>query len=307
MPQPTEVLVVQDAGRKHHDFGRRIERIATECAPLVEEVTGLPMPPRLVIRLLTRRAWRQAATAARKRTFMAEAAELQPSFVALVAARKQVKLERKVLLATWMLCGPRTITAPDGDEEIIMAPAAARGAGRYDDEVHLYLAMAHELIHPAQCHTSPQLTAAGRTFFTAERAVADRALRPFIEGHATWGGLRIRTKLLGPDARELDDPPASRLFRLVAKGTGLDAYRQDTYLSPVEFITRVIEGNNDSPGLGIERFNRLLRHPDLLPTREEITAPDDWLKRIAQQVPAATECEGGPAPVIDSCVPPKDG
>lgn len=289
MPQPTRILIQQEAGRAHDAFGRRIEGIANECAPLVEEVTGLGLPERVVIRLLTPRAWRRAATASFKQLVLAEMAELVPDRRRLKAVRRQAALMPFGLRVMWMLCGPRTITTPEGDAEIIMTPESARHAGRYDDDDHLYLAFGHELVHPAQHHVDrARLLVLSATPFAQERGIADRAVAALTEGHATWAGKRIGAKILGYEPGGSNNPPVSKVFRKRSEAFSRTGTMERNYVDGSAFAVGAIEGTGEVPGLGIERFNRIWHQPDLFPTTEEIGRPVDWLHRVLPELERET-------------------
>lgn len=276
MPQPSDVRIQQDAGPEHDDFARRIEKIAAECAPLMEDVTGLAMPPALTIRLVDAGTWTAECRADHGRRFAADVIDLKPRPERYRAVERKKRRTNFVEARSWLGAGARTIDSADGAPEILMVPDSARRAGRYDDHEYLLFMMAHELCHPAQHHAGPTFRAVP-SLFQEERRTERLALHHVIEGHATWAAKGITAQLLGRPVQPDPAPPSTRLHRFVMR-VAKWADANVPYEKGFAFVVHVLDGDN---ALAPERFNRLWNHVDLFPTLEELDVPDTWLSRVA--------------------------
>lgn len=70
------IVVRNQAGRRYETLAARLNAIADETLPLVEDITGLPLPDPVVIRLIRPRAWRTSHARRHKRLLSAETIEL---------------------------------------------------------------------------------------------------------------------------------------------------------------------------------------------------------------------------------------
>ncbi|WP_159072358.1 hypothetical protein [Streptomyces sp. CMB-StM0423] len=275
----TRIHIDNQAGKEHSELADRLRTIIAQCEPLVAETVGMGLPAELTIRMFNPRAWRTRVMDNMRGMFAEEVRALTPDPLAVKNAYRQLRVQGVGLRLTWMLFGPRTVTLPDGTREIWFMPDSARHAGIYHHD-ELTLAFAHELIHPAQHHRSPELLATFGTPFPQQRGLAGRAVMPFVEGHATWGGIRIATEVLGhaPEKNGPDRQTPSRRFRFWHRG--FRDSRKATYEDPVAFFTQVIEGTDEEPGLGVDRFNGVWADIDCFPTTEEMSNAKRWLERV---------------------------
>ncbi|WP_181785441.1 hypothetical protein [Streptomyces phytophilus] len=276
MPHPSDIHVENEASRRHNGLSRRIEHIAGECAPIVEDVTGLVLPPRVLIRLVSVGGFIDACKAHRERLFTAELQELAPPAERVRAARQHLQNLHKRDGGFWLWSGAQTILSEQGSAEILMVPKGLRHAGRYNDDWWLCLAMAHELCHPAQQRAS------GGTFITLrstpfpqERGTDNLALAELTEGHAMWAGHRARAKLLGdPPSDQPAGKPSWLYRRYMAKLAPPASSTDATYVGGEDFTTYVLRR------MGTDTFNHLWPRLDLTPTHKETATPDEWINRI---------------------------
>lgn len=275
----TRIHLDNQAGKKHSELADRLGTIVAQCEPLVAGTDGTGLPAELTNRMFTPRAWRTRVMDNMRGMFAEEVRAMTPDPHAVKKAYRQLRVQGVGLRLTWMLFGPRAVTLPDGTRAIWFMTESARHAGIYHYD-ELTLAFAHELIHPAQHHRSHELLATLGTPFPQQRGLADRAIMPFVEGHATWGGIRIATEVLGhaPGTNGRDRQPSSRRFRFWHRG--FRESRKATYEDPVGFFTQVIEGTDEEPGLGVDRFNGVWTDIDCFPTTEEMSNAKGWLQRI---------------------------
>ncbi|AUH41638.1 hypothetical protein [Streptomyces sp. CMB-StM0423] len=272
MPPPSHIHVQQDAGRRHDALAHRIERIADACAPLVEDITGLLLPPRVVIRLATPGDFRVTCQAHHERLLITEVRELLPRAPHIRAAREQVR-QHKDGPARRLGGAAQTILTAEGGTEILMTPKVMRRAGRDEDDRWLHLNLAQALCRPAQ-HRASQglLLTLIDTPFPHARGVAGLALEDLTAGHAMWTGQQVRTTLLGAPPAVPATPKTSWVYR-----------RHETRTRPAaeavehggeDFVTYVVSQ------LGTALFNRLWQRLDLAPTHDELNTPIQWVKRI---------------------------
>ncbi|GAA2667699.1 hypothetical protein GCM10010400_30590 [Streptomyces aculeolatus] len=276
MPHPSDIHVENEAGRRHNDLGRHIERIARECGPLVEDITGLLLPPRVAIRLVTVGGFIDACKEHRERLFTTEIQELAPCAEHVRAARQQLQNKQKADGLFWLWSGAQTILSAEGSTEILMVPKGLRHAGRYHDDWWLHLALAHELCHPAQQRASAGTFITLRsTPFPQERGTDSLALAELTEGHAMWAGHQARAKLLGAPPAHQPEPKTSWLYRKYQAKLAPPASSTDAvYTGGEDFTTYVLRR------LGTGAFNLLWPRLDLTPTHAEMTTPDMWMNRI---------------------------
>ncbi|GAA2667670.1 hypothetical protein GCM10010400_30540 [Streptomyces aculeolatus] len=283
----TDIHIDNQAGLRHAELAGRLQTITDRCAPEVAGAVGMELPSALTIRLLTPRTWRTRVIGNMRERVAAEVRDLAPDTSAAKKANQQVGVQRLSLRLVWMLLGPRTVRLADGTNEIWFAPDSARHAGLYDNEDELTLGFAHELIHPAQQLYAP-LLATVDTPFPHQRGWAGRAVAPFIEGHATWGGMQIATKILGHTPHEDGKIPQGRSLQSRFWGKLFSPMRKARYEDPLTFFDQVIEGTDADPGLGIERFNGVWADIECFPTAEEMSNPRQWLLRVRPTL-AATD------------------
>ncbi|MFJ6898243.1 zinc-dependent metalloprotease [Streptomyces hokutonensis] len=271
------VVVRNEAGDRFDALAERIEAIAAETLPLVEAVTGLPLPDPIVIRTMTVRAWARDHRRSTKRLLFSEAEQFAPSLAdvrtAALLRKGRLKTHRKL----WPAIGGQAVLFEPGQPELVFLPEALRHAGRLDDTAFLNKALAHEQTHLAQYVASGGAAwAAQDTFFPVLRGVAGRAYGLLHEGHAYWADQQITTKIFGePVTTDEASPHASarflKVFTSPQRMAAVELYRQ-----AVDNVARIINTE------GLDAFNTVWTTPDLVPTTEEVAdGLTGWPARFA--------------------------
>ncbi|MDG9717040.1 zinc-dependent metalloprotease [Streptomyces sp. DH24] len=271
-------FTVLDDTRRHPDLAERITALLHTVAPLVEETTGLPLPPEVRFRLLTPRAWRRAEIAYKLRVLTRDIADpglsVPPEHVS--AVRLALKATGFIPALVWPLVVGSTVIAADGRDETLVMPRALRHSGLLAHEPSLCQMLSHELTHHAQdaaCGDSTEW----RSFFPQLRKIDPGSIPAVVEGHARWADQQVTTALYGAPVDHVRQARRSPRARLLVRAPGLrrlgpsgDAYAQGTRL-----IGHAVTVH------GTDLVNRVWKDTSLLPTRSEIAEPDAWIARIA--------------------------
>jgi hypothetical protein len=269
------VVIRTEAGRRFGLLADRLTVIAGETLPLVESITGLPLPDPVVIRLMRPRAWCTSHVRMRKRLLRAEATELSIPWADLSAIAAAIKAGGKELRRTWPLIGAQAVALKPGKPEIVVLPEALLEGGRLHDEPFLYKTVTHEATHLAQyAATEGKVWAAQDTLFPDKRGLAGRDYTFLLEGHAYWADHQATTEILGaPVSTGELSPHASLRFRALqdsARGRGTRAFFDQARDSVGDIIAEH----------GLDVFNRVWENPGLVPTTEVQGDPAAWQARF---------------------------
>ncbi|MEW1629753.1 hypothetical protein AB0387_20505 [Streptomyces sp. NPDC089173] len=272
-----DTRIVHQAGKRFDELPERIAALVAQAAPVVEEVTQLPLPDDLVIRTMTWRKWRRANSRHNRRALRAEAHELHPSLPSIARATGEMKAARAAMRTEWVGIGAQTVDFR-GQPEILVLPQALREAGRLNDERSLLKVFAHELTHVAQWkRTGDAAWCLAHTRFPAERDITDRDYFFLFEGHAYWTDERVTTKVLGAPVPIAEISPHSTLrYRALAESPGRAA------------ALRHVETARDSvsaaiSALGLDRFNEVWEDRALVSLSSETSTTDAWPQRLADR------------------------
>lgn len=274
-----QCVMHQEAGRAFGALEEHLEAIAIEVAPLVESVTGLPLPDPVIIRTMTVRRWKSANWRAAKRRFHTEAQQLQTAGIAvrqLRVAAVQLRNARKFRRHNWPQVLAQAVAFEPGHPEVVIMPEALRHAGRLEDTPVLYKALGHELTHLAQYAASKgAVWAAQDSFFPGLRGIEDRDYHFLVEGHAYWADQQITSKVFGKSVSTDEvSPEASARYRQLVATPEIRALREHLRRA-AENVAEIIDTN------GLNAFNRVWNCPDLVPLRSEVDAPELWRRRFA--------------------------
>ncbi|UIX34267.1 zinc-dependent metalloprotease [Streptomyces sp. GQFP] len=252
-----------------------MKTIADETLPLVESVTGLPLPDPVVIRLMRPRAWCSAHARMRRQLLMAESAEFSIPWRDLAGISAALKAGNKERRRTWPLIGALCAALTPDEPEMIVLPQSLREGGVLDSESFLFKTVAHEATHLAQYAASEgKMWAAQDTLFPHLRGTADRDYQFLVEGHAHWADHQVTTKILGaPAPTDGLSPHASSRFRALQDSLRGSGTR--------EFLDRATSSVGDIIAEhGLDNFNQVWASPDLVPTTDEKDDPAAWLARF---------------------------
>ncbi|MDQ0904481.1 hypothetical protein QFZ22_000466 [Streptomyces canus] len=271
------VDVRNEAGPRFDPLAARLDALAVETLPLVEAVTGLPLPDPVVIRTMTVRDWKREHRRSAKRQLHSETVELDVPLKALRQAGIQSAGRQRFRKRFWPTIGGQAVLFEPGRPELVLLPKALRHGGRLDDTAFLYKALGHEMTHLAQYAASDgAIWAAQDTFYPAQRGIADRDYGFLLEGHAYWADQQITTKILGaPVSTDEASPHSSRRYRKLAASPHRHA-AVEQFRRACDTVSQIINSH------GLDVFNQVWHRPDLVPTQKETS--DDvaaWQARFS--------------------------
>ncbi|MET8983416.1 zinc-dependent metalloprotease [Streptomyces sp. NPDC004539] len=273
---PVTRFTVLDETRRHPGLREQFTTVLHSVAPLVHETTGLALPAQVRFRLLTPKQWRTAVRQKFVRVLARDIADLELTPKEAVQARNAVKAAGFVPVLTWPLVAAVTMEAADGQVETVTAPRTLHHAGFLADERYLTRMTVHELVHHAQFAARGRLV--WESLFLERRGLSSRTGGiTVLEGHATWADHRITTRLYGTPVDHTRDARRSWRFRLHAALPGASRLgpRLAFYEQGAQLITTTVDM------YGTAAVNRVWTDTSLLPTDEEIAAPDTWARRLA--------------------------
>ncbi|MEO3852625.1 hypothetical protein ABGB09_34250 [Streptomyces sp. B8F3] len=276
MSPVSPILVCHSAGSAHDDLARRVARIASEIAPLVESVTSLPLPAYVEFHLVTRRGWVRGMRKYAERIVREDLAAYGPDRAVLKWLNRTLKAD-----ATRWLDIASTIHTESGWAQVLLCPRGLKHAGWHYHPSRVVEVIARELCQVAQHHASSDtLLSAVNTSMATRRGVSERALRPVVEGHATWCAEKVMAERFGehvpPGGRR---KPPSRRYTRRARSAGCRQERREADAGN-RFVTHVLTGAGQRPALDVALFNEVFRRFTLMPSPAELAEPDTWLDRV---------------------------
>lgn len=268
-----EIQIRYEVGWRYRWVRERVRQVAGEVAPVVEQVTGLPLPPRAVVRLVTIAEYGEESVSNMQRGLEKDLEDFDD--VDADALRRWVAARRRLIPVHWVVSRAETVISAEGLPEVLLPPGGARRAGALGEL--LYETLAHELTHLVQWQASQcgdgRLFRLRGTGVPAAHGVADLALDGVMEGHAYWVQDQVTAKLLG------HVPQRGRMSWLYRRLRKTSAPVRDVMAEPgtcgEDFVARV---HNVTGGTAV--LDRVWRTPTLAPTCQEITEPDAWLARL---------------------------
>ncbi|MDQ0578307.1 zinc-dependent metalloprotease [Streptomyces rishiriensis] len=269
------ITVHHGAGGRFDDLAQRLETVAAETAPLVEVVTVLVLPDTVVIRTLSPRAWLKVHQRRSARLRRDEARGLR----APRRRRRQAKVQHYIQCngrhRIWPLIGAQVVDFRQGQFELVILPQSVHEAGQLNDQEVLTKVVCHELTHVAQHATDDgAMWRLQDSYYPELRGIADRDYGFLVEGHAYWADRQITAKLLGaPVSLKEISPHATHRYRDLAD----TLQRAET----LQYFTRAVDSVEEIVTThGLDAFNGVWHRPDLVPTREEASAPVGWMQRF---------------------------
>jgi hypothetical protein len=286
----------QEAGEEFAGLGRLIEEMTPEITPLVEEVTALPLPKTITIRIVTVPEWMRLWADHDERLLAAEVEALSLTYEEAEQGRAFLTAKREAHRG--MAVGAQTVRYDEYASVIVLADnllTAGHFKGGTWNTDYLRTVIAHELTHVGQD------TAGGEGYrlltttpFPQLRQHAGRAWTFACEGHAVWADELVNTRM-GRDPRTPIRPahgsvPAARwsggamrpevLDHIRAAGsTGALGSAQNRktlrwYADSGRKVREVITA------CGLQAVNRIWTQHDLLPTAAEEHDPLAWQRRL---------------------------
>ncbi|MFJ1756514.1 hypothetical protein [Kitasatospora sp. NPDC088134] len=265
---------------RHPDFVPLVEEALHLAAPMAERYAAMTLPPKVTVDLLTPTAVREA-TREHGRLLGHRVAALfdhpdeQATAYRFTAGRLHsfAQAHRRI----WPLVGGRTLLGTDGRYLAVMP---AMHTARRTSLRALVQALGHELVHIMQLHRSPDLD----DVFYAQHVEAGfgrreettvRPLQQIAEGHAMWVHRQIVAELGGVDDDFPDDPLPNAWSRRRRRAVlGLQkTTRSEVYLPGLGFMNALAAVG------GPELVASVFDSTEQLPTRAELTDPQQWLTR----------------------------
>lgn len=295
---------MRDETRSSPELAERIACVLSDAVPVIEAITGLPLR-QCTVRILKPARWR-----AEVRGFVGRGvARALADSPATAEEQQRAELMRVHWRVTtrwaWPLLPPMTITHPDGEPETIITADAVRHAGLDRTRWGLERTVIHEAVHHAQIRASRGVVVPPPSS-VRPRLFSDRAAPALMEGHAAWAELHASHHLLGhwpeEEMRRISIHSAARQWLVYARarvGGRWTAWRsgepapvppprdqrraafqrdQPALLTPepwLRFVQDTVSGVGD-----LGAWNLVWSDPALVPTDQEIHAPDTWLKRV---------------------------
>jgi hypothetical protein len=284
------------AGPQFDALAHRLEELAPEVVPHVQEVTALPLPETITIRLVTVPEWMRLWAQHDEQVLAAEVEALSLTYEEAEQGRSFLRTTREAHRT--MGVGGQTVTY-DGYASLVVLADSLLEAGHLKggawDTPYLRKLIAHELTHVGQ-HTAggEVYRLVTHTPFPQLRQHADRNWPFACEGHAVWADELIsarfgddsegsRPPVHGrvPDGRwSSDTMPAEVLDHIKAVGAngvvGSARFRKNLrwYADSGRAVGEVIAA------CGVHAINRIWTEPELLPTYAEERDPLAWQRRL---------------------------
>ncbi|MEU7161151.1 hypothetical protein AB0A98_32740 [Streptomyces chrestomyceticus] len=279
--------VRQEAGPKYDNLGDRIRAIANEVAPVVEAVTGLPLPPRPLIRVVTvsalKKTWLESLHAMmhRERGALAQRG-ISIGEREFATWRDDCAAQGEKVVRRWADDVAQSLEDAEMRPQVLVKAAVVFHAQHDDDQ--LYRTVTHELTHLTQHQASH-----GRAFDLGAtpcrrrvnlpdgKGPAPIAVQQLVEGHAMWAEAEVSLKVLGRTVGWSRAAGTGIYQRATARATSSRTAAEAK--NPYEQWHSCVRNTVDA--VGLDRFNTMWPHLDTAcPTEAELSDPDSWLRRV---------------------------
>ncbi|MFJ4189438.1 hypothetical protein [Kitasatospora sp. NPDC089509] len=260
------------------DDQRRYERLMEAAIPLAADLSQLPLPTHITVRIATPEQFVDWQTEHNQLMVDRGIESLElgrvKSRLIRTTTMLAIKTKAKAMAEKFAPTVQGAIIYRAGAPTLVVMPTAhaeSRGTDRL-----LTCCLAHEVVHLGQFELNPALPyAMVRLGLQDQQAGRPRDEYRFpsavLEGHAGWVQARASERLCGIATRgRLDDEPEpTELFtRLVAESPRTDAYELgETFVAAVYAYG------------GYPAIERLLKDEEWMPTNREIQDPTLWLER----------------------------
>ncbi|MFE0130174.1 hypothetical protein ACFWY6_01030 [Streptomyces sp. NPDC059037] len=278
---------VRQETEQHPEFAEQIERIAPRVIPVVEEVTGLLLGPRPVIRLLSPVAWVQAVVDHQARVNARDIAHFDMSDDEILQLDARLTALEAELRYIWMGAAGATIEDGNGIAQVLMAPEMLHHNGY--EEPELMKVLAHELTRVGQ-HRAGEGAAFHAQLTSVPHWWGLEQLRPsfFLSGHARWADTEVTTRLIGWEVpvgstgretalcRRMHEEAVAR-YQGAADQNGAPrppGPPQSAYDEGSQWVRTAVKE------VGVTVLNRAWQDVTLMPTVAEIDNQRLWFQRI---------------------------
>lgn len=276
---------IRDETGDHQALAARIEKAARQAAPLVEEVTGLPLPT-VRISLMDRQAWVDKSIGPLAAA-VAEAERSGDTDRAVMARAQSAALQMELRLF-WILRRGLSVSEQSLDgtcsARYLMVPDAVRHRGLVRVPLGLERTIVHECVHQAQISTS-----GGRV---VPPQGGGRDPGAFTCGHADWAEAQITHTLWGAAPTDERLRPSLRYRRSAWLRRMQIRVAEALTSTQVERPPRVPRVTEADPSVthfvgttiaraGLSAWNfAVWRDPSSVPAPEEVRDPVAWMTRM---------------------------
>lgn len=284
---------VRDETNSHEALATRILETAKTAAPLIEEVTGLPLPT-VCFRLMSPDAW--VSTTTHSAYVELHNAEQSGDPDRIEAARAFHTRLRRRMSAFWVLWRGQTLSYQEANgaytARYLTVPKALQRMGLLRAPLGLERHVIHECVHQAQIAAScgkvvppsgdaardPRELACGHADWVANQIA-----------HELWGGREPTGQLLRPGLRYRT---AALLFHVQQVAVDRVAARHagKPFVRPPRPVHRVVPDHSATTHfvgatvarVGVTAWNDRMWHDEnAVPTPAELRNPSAWVDRMA--------------------------
>ncbi|MFE7115952.1 hypothetical protein ACFU99_11095 [Streptomyces sp. NPDC057654] len=275
-----KIELLQEAGEQYDELGWRIKETAEKVIPVVKSTTGLPLPHRPVMRLVTKEAWSAEYTAFQIGVWNRGRGKANESLdhANFVKVRQALTDRLGKILEEWHLRFAQCIETPMLQPELLILPESLHRAGADQDSGRLSQMLAHEITHLAQYWASE-----GRSFDFFHShfrevlnidGMIDFSL--LLEGHASWAQYQVTRELLGSEADRVTGEMPAYICQSASSSEYERTRARSAYTARRDFVEYVITE------VGTHGFNALWKHSALYPLDRELRLPNLYLLRVEE-------------------------
>ncbi|MFJ6619615.1 hypothetical protein ACIQOW_18795 [Kitasatospora sp. NPDC091335] len=278
----TTFEILNGAGADGDQLAGSLNDALCTAAPMVERISGMPLPSHVTVRLLDVAASQALSVVhlglvygmAAERLDTEEAFDLAGKLAATAGSRFRM-FER----ITWPLQLGKILYGPTGPE-LVVVPAAHRAARTSTRQQTVV--MGHELTHLAQLELWPDMLTAGprlriKAKLTGQPTKSLPVIAPLFEGHAQFVHRDLAAELCGVRARR----------RLPGEAAPTLRYRATDWLGavpPLSMVRAIYDRGEKFVSAVMDAGGRSLVHglftdEGSLPLLPELLKPELWLAR----------------------------
>ncbi|MFE7116043.1 hypothetical protein ACFU99_11555 [Streptomyces sp. NPDC057654] len=264
-----------EAGPQHDDLAARLLDIAHQVAPLVEDVTRLPLPSSPLIRLITLKAGKTERETMASRAVTRDALlwKLDEETVQKCRTNRAIWAQAWEKLAVLI---PMQYTESAAGRPAVLIHAESVYHAQYDDD-HLYTMMAGGFTALAQYQASY-----GHMFrlvyspYSRHRPEDHPHLGSLTEGHGYWTSRQVTSSILGREVSWGDEVEGTEHYREVLRPVKERVAANQAECDKAAAFIEYVVGK-----IGIAQFNCVWKTAQF-PTPSHIESPDsyvDFLRR----------------------------
>ncbi|OEV13000.1 zinc-dependent metalloprotease [Streptomyces nanshensis] len=263
------------------ELAEQVEKIAAQVIPVLEDVTGLSVGEKPVIRIVTPAAWVTIRTEWRDRVHARLGQEFDLTDEEIQTLEIEAISESSELPLMWALVMGSTHEDESDEPQVLLVPSALHHCGF--EEPELTKVAARELTHIAQHRAGDGAAFRARNSVYRER-IGLQDIQPdyLLSGHSRWTDLAVTKRLLGREVSE-DTGRQTEFWWSTAKAAA-GRYQENPEKFPGKDLGVYRDGARwiaDVVDLaGRDVLNRAWQDVSMIPTTAEIADPRAWLARV---------------------------